>query len=337
MVKVSFIIPTLNASSVLKKCLNSIKKQNFNQKYEIIVIDGGSTDNTISIAKKYKCRILQNPLKTAEAGKAIGVNHSLGEYIALIDSDNILPNKNWLKNSILPLEKDSSIIGSEPWQFTYRPQSGIIERYSALIGANDPYAFVTGVYDRINYINGKWTGMDLKTKDYKTYLKVTLSPDNPIPTIGANGTIFRSVFLTKELKSNYLFDIDIISQYLKKTNKTIYFAKTKTGIIHSYCEASFKKFVKKQKRRLTDYYYYKNFRDYNWDTNSFSKQLSFIFYSVLVLPALIDSIKGHIKKPDVAWFIHPIACLVTFYLYATISVKYKLGFLKPINRITWQQ
>jgi glycosyltransferase involved in cell wall biosynthesis len=338
MVKVSFIIPTLNAGSVLKNCLNSIKQQNFDsKKIEILIIDGGSTDNTISIAKKFKCLILQNPLKTAEAGKAIGVKRSLGEYIALIDSDNILPDKNWLNTAILPLEKDLSIIGSEPWQFTYRPKSGIFERYSALIGANDPYAFVTGVYDRKNYINDKWTGLKIDSKDYNTYLKIILSSNNIIPTIGANGTIFRSSFLKKNSNSDYLFDIDIISQYLKTTNKTINFAKVKIGIIHTYCESSLKKFIKKQKRRLTDYYQYKNYRDYNWDTSNFKKQLNFILYSVFLLPSLIDSVRGCFKKPDIAWFIHPIACLITLYLYVSISIKYRLGFLKPVNRTTWQQ
>jgi len=37
-----------------------------------------------------------NPLKTGEAGKAAGVKHAGGEIIALIDSDNILPERDWL-------------------------------------------------------------------------------------------------------------------------------------------------------------------------------------------------------------------------------------------------
>ena len=99
MIKVSFIIPTLNASSVLENCLKSIKIQSFSS-FEIIIIDGGSTDNTLNIAKKYQAKIFKNILKTAEAGKAIGVKKATGQYIALIDSDNILPTKNWLKTNL---------------------------------------------------------------------------------------------------------------------------------------------------------------------------------------------------------------------------------------------
>lgn len=338
MIKVSFIIPTLNAETVLDTCLKSIAIQNFDSKlYEIIIVDGGSNDKTIEIAKKYNCVILENPLKTAEAGKAVGVKKAKGEYIALIDSDNILPNKNWLKLSLFPLDNDKNIIGSEPISFTYRKKSGFMERYSALIGANDPYAFVTGVYDRKNYINNKWTGLKIKYVEYSEYLKITLNPNQQISTIGANGTIFRTDFLKKHLKSDYLFDIDIISQVLNESQKPIYFAKTKTSIIHTFCESSLVKFVKKQKRRLVDYYYYKSKRTYNWEKTNNLGQLKFILYSLFIIPAFLDSIRGFIKKPDFVWFIHPIICLITLYLYTTITLKYKFGILKPQDRSKWRQ
>ncbi len=338
MIRVSFIIPTLNAQSVLEKCLHSISIQNFKRSnYEILIIDGGSTDNTISIAKKYGSIILKNPLKTAEAGKAVGVKSAKGEYIALIDSDNILPKNDWLKKAIYPLDKDKEIIGTEPWKFTYRTNSGLMERYSALIGANDPYAFVSGVYDRKNYINNKWTNLNINTLNFPSYLKVSLFPNQPIPTIGANGTIFRSSFLKENLKSDYLFDIDIISQVIGSNEKPIYFAKTKTSIIHTFCESSFKKFINKQKRRLTDYYIYKNERYFNWNQINNNSQIKFVLYSILIIPALFDSIKGFIKKSDPVWFIHPIACLATIYIYFIVTLKYKLGLLKPINRNNWKQ
>jgi glycosyltransferase involved in cell wall biosynthesis len=265
MIQVSFIIPTLNAQKVLSKCLTSISKQNYpKSNYEILIIDGGSTDKTISIAQKYNSKILKNPLKTAEAGKSVGIKKANGKYICLIDSDNILPSKDWLKLMLLPLEQNKDIIGSEHVKITYRPKSGIIERYSALIGANDPYAFITGVYDRQNFINNKWTGLKIDQIDKHKYIKITLKPKTIIPTIGANGTIFRTDFIKPNLNSDYFFDIDIISQVLSKKQKSLFFAKVKTGIIHSFCENSLLKFIRKQKRRLTDFYYYKKFRQYNW-------------------------------------------------------------------------
>ena len=126
----------------------------------------------------------------------------------------IIPTKNWLKINLDILEKDQELIGTEPLFFTYRPKAGFIERYSALTGVNDPYAFISGVYDRQNYINFKWTGLKIDQVDNGQYLKIKLKPNSKIPTIGANGTIFRSDFLKNNIHSDYLFDIDIISNYL---------------------------------------------------------------------------------------------------------------------------
>lgn len=333
---VSIVIPVLNSESVLPSCLKSIKKQ-IGVSTSVIIADGGSTDKTIEIAKKYKCLIVKNPLKTAEAGKAVGLKYASGEFIGFIDSDNILPKSDWLKTMISPLISDKTLIGSEPWKFTYRKNSGFIERYSSLFGANDPYAFVTGIYDRKNYINHKWTGLKIKTVDYPHYLKIELSPNQIIPTIGANGTIFRNSFIKNFPKEKYLFDIDIISQVIQTTNQPLYFAKVKVGIIHTFCESSIKKFIRKQQRRITDYYHYKNLRHYNWQQANRLGTIKFFLYTILILPPLIDSLRGFIQKPDLAWFFHPIACFITLYLYTLNTIKKRLNLLKPLDRQQWQQ
>jgi len=326
---VSFIIPTLNSSQVLKECLKSIKKQTFTN-YEILIIDGGSIDQTLQIARNYKCNIYKNPLITAEAAKAIGVQRAKGEFIALIDSDNILPTKNWLNRMLEPF-KDPQIIGSEPISFTYRRHASFTERYSALLGANDPFAFFNGNYDRQSYLSGKWTALNLETIDNPQYLKINIDNNRNIPTIGANGTIFKRKFLLNFFKGDYLFDIDILAM----APKPLYFAKVKTGIIHTFCESSLLKFIRKQRRRLTDYYTYKKFRQYEWTTSS--KTIAFTFYSLLIIPALIDSIRAYLKKPDIVWFFHPLACFLTWWIYFIVTLKYKLHLLKAIDRIKWRQ
>jgi len=329
---IDIIIPTLNSEKILNKCLGSIKKQNYpTSKIHLYISDGGSTDNTLKIAKKYHAHILKNTLKTAEAGKALGLKKSTSEIISFIDSDNILPHRNWLNQMILPLIKDSTIIGSEPIAFTYRKNAGFIERYSALIGANDPFAYFNGNYDRYSYLSNKWTNLKIDTEDFKSYLRLKIEDCRLIPTIGANGTLFRKNFLLKFFKGDYLFDIDLLAM----APKPLYFTKVKTGIIHTYCESSISKFIKKQQRRLTDYYTFKEHRQYKWSVSS--KTIPFTFYSLLILPTLFDSIKGYFKKHDIAWFFHPIACWLTWWIYFIVTVKHKLNILKPLNRLQWQQ
>ena len=95
---ISIITPTYNSGKTLASCLDSIKTQDYNGEIEIIIADGGSTDSTLEIAQKYTDKIYPNPLKTGEAGKAAGVKQAKNEIIALIDSDNILPSRDWLSS-----------------------------------------------------------------------------------------------------------------------------------------------------------------------------------------------------------------------------------------------
>ena len=100
---VSILVATLNAGRVLEKSLASIAKQNYpKNRVKIIIADGGSTDETLKIAKKYGAKIYRNPLKTGEAGKAVALRQARGELSALVDSDNYLPTKNWLKRMVEP-------------------------------------------------------------------------------------------------------------------------------------------------------------------------------------------------------------------------------------------
>lgn len=332
---VSIIIPTLNSSSVLEACLKSIKSQKYFP-LEIIIADGGSVDKTIAISQKYGALVHPNPLKTAEAGKAIAISKSKGKYTVFIDSDNILPDSDWLTKMLIPLESDLSLVGSEPWEYSYRPNGGFIERWSTLTGVNDPFALIAGHYDRRNFIRPSWTSLPLQITDYPNYQKVILTGPK-LPTIGANGTIYRSSFLKNYFSGKYFFDTDFLTDVLSKIHKPISFAKIKTGIIHTFCESSITKFYRKQLRRSTDLYLYRHLRTAAVTQNNTVPIIKFILYVVLVIPMFFDTVKGFLIKPDYAWFFHPIACLITLYSYSLSTIKFKLGSLTPIDRNVWHQ
>lgn len=334
--EISVLIPTLNVAKVLEKCLESVTNQDYpKDKIEIIVADGGSIDNTLAIARKYKAKIYKNPLKTGEAGKAVALQQAQGELVALIDSDNILPSKSWLKRMVEPFS-DLEIIGSEPWQFTYRKQDGFIDRYCALLGVNDPLCYFLGNYDKKSVLTGKWTDLPVKQEDKGNWLKVTLRPE-AIPTIGANGTILRrKVLVDSGLVDDYLFDIDILNQIASK--KPIKFAKVKIGIIHLYCGSDIKKFIRKQKRRIKDYLYYQKIgvRKYPWHQQNKIGLLKFIFSCITIIPLVYQTIKGYLKEPDFAWFFHPLACWLTLWCYIWCCTK-SLFKTMQMSRKEWRQ
>lgn len=339
---ISILIPTLNAASVLGACLQSIAEQDYpKDKIEIIIADGGSTDNTLSIAnklkgksEKLKIKILANPLRTGEAGKAVALRHAKGELVALVDSDNILPDKNWLKRMVEPFS-DPEIVGSEPWEFTYRKNDGFITRYCALLGMNDPLCHFLGNYDRLNALTGKWTSLPVKQEDKGGWLKVTLTPDT-LPTIGANGTFLRKSRLGCVNTGAYFVDIDIIAKLA--TKEPVKFAKVKTGIIHLYCGSSITTFIRKQRRRIKDYLYYKTSgqRAYPWQKQGENGILKFVLSCVTIILLFYQATRGYLRKPDCAWVFHPLACWLTLGIYgATIIESYFR--VRPESREKWRQ
>jgi glycosyltransferase involved in cell wall biosynthesis len=331
---ISIIIPTLNSAKILGDCLKSIDAQNYSkEKVEIIIADAGSIDGTLDIAKKYTNKILPNPLKTGEAGKAVGVKATKNEIIALIDSDNILPCDDWLKRMVEPFE-DKEIIASEPIEYTYRKEDGFITRYCALMGMNDPLCYFLGNYDRINLITKKWTEIPVIEEDKGSYYRITLN-EKKLPTIGANGFLVRREILLDCSIDDYLFDIDAVYEMILKGKNKI--AKVKTGIIHLF-SGNIRTFIKKQQRRVKDYLYYNKLgvRKYPWGELEKLKLLKFILACFLIIPLFHQSILGYTQKRDKAWFFHPLACWITLLVYGWGRISGIFG-VKELGREGWKQ
>lgn len=334
---ISVVIPTLNSGSVLEKCLKSISIQDYpKNNIEIIIADGGSTDQTLTISKKHHAKIVNNPLKTGESGKAVGVKEAKNALVVLIDSDNILPNDHWFSDMVAPFA-DKEIIASEPIEYTYRRQDPFLTRYFALLGMNDPICLFIGNYDRYSYITNKWTGLKFPEEDKGGYLKVTFDHE-PIPTIGANGTLFRREVLQGATEdSNYLFDIDILLKLIRSQG-SVKIAKVKTSIVHTFVEADAGKFFRKQIRRINDMSFHrsKNNREISWEGSFLSKIIIFVIECLLIFPILFQTLIGFLRKRDPAWLFHPIACYSTLFIYLYGWIRGKIS-PRESARENWKQ
>jgi hypothetical protein len=95
-VDVSVIVPTWNEEKYLPKCLKSLAKQSRALRSEIIVVDGGSTDRTVSIAEKYANRVIVNEGQPVGAARNTGGEVAKGEILAFIDADTMASDQ-WLQ------------------------------------------------------------------------------------------------------------------------------------------------------------------------------------------------------------------------------------------------
>jgi len=334
--RVSVVIPTLNSAATLQACLRSIAAQDMPRgHYEIVVADAGSSDDTRAIAIANGAdKVVENQLKTGEAGKAAGIQASAGELIALVDSDNILPGTDWLSRMTAPFA-DPAVVASEPLAFTVRAEDPALTRYFALLGMNDPLCLFTKNYDRVCGITGRWTGLDVVQVDRGDYLELTLS-EQALPTIGANGFVFRRSLLSHVAWQPYFFDIDVMHQAVRAGYVRV--AKVKTGIVHLYC-ARLSDFARKQRRRIRDFLFFaqEKQRTYPWDRQKKSGVVLFGLSTLLVFPLIVQTLRGFLRKPDRAWLYHVPVCWVTLWMYGSATVLKAAGFKQaPVKRDAWQ-
>ena len=108
----SVIIPCFNVEDTINKTIISVLNQDFIQ-YEIIAVNDGSNDNTSEILNSYNknnlIKVINQENKGLGAARNAGIKHALGEYICLLDADDI-----WTSNKLSKLysfiKKNSSKI-----------------------------------------------------------------------------------------------------------------------------------------------------------------------------------------------------------------------------------
>ena len=116
--KLSVIIPMFNEQRYILRCLKSLKEQS-NDHFEIILVDDGSTDDTLQVVdaflanakfKKSQVQVLHQKRQGPGAARNLGARTAKGEILILIDADMVF-DKNYLQELTLPL-KDDKVMGT---------------------------------------------------------------------------------------------------------------------------------------------------------------------------------------------------------------------------------
>jgi glycosyltransferase involved in cell wall biosynthesis len=90
----SIIIPCYNQAHFLNDAINSIIRQDF-QKWEVIIVDDGSTDNTLALAEEFatndeRVRVYSKSNGGLSSARNAGIKHATGEVLLFLDSDDFL-------------------------------------------------------------------------------------------------------------------------------------------------------------------------------------------------------------------------------------------------------
>jgi glycosyltransferase involved in cell wall biosynthesis len=143
---VGIVIRTLNESELIRECLRTLKCQRFGSDLDILVVDSGSTDGTVQIARECGARVVEMRSEEFDYSKALnlGIEQVAGDFAVSLSAHAIPAADDWLHKMIAPFasERVAAVASrqvpweSAPWQERYR--------------LNDQFGDASAVYTRAN-------------------------------------------------------------------------------------------------------------------------------------------------------------------------------------------
>lgn len=111
---VSIILPTKNGGAEFRRCLSAVFDQAGAPSFEVIVIDSGSSDDTLDIARSFPVTLHQ--ISPAEFGHArtrnLGASMARGRYLIYLTQDAVPANDHWLHSLVRNLEENDRVAGA---------------------------------------------------------------------------------------------------------------------------------------------------------------------------------------------------------------------------------
>ena len=294
---VSIIVPTFNEENQIIFLLKSLLSQKFSQKYEIIIVDNESTDNTIKVIKEFKNKnkIMNIKVITSigKLGKVRndGILKSSGRFVAFIDADEIA-DPNWLMELMKKANGYDGVLGS-------------------INSMNPNKNFITKFFDLTLIDRKKFLNKQTKIKIFGTGNLLINQK------VFKKGLIFDENFPTAE-------DGDFSYRFYKKGYKNIFNEKAK--IFHKVPETIKQFYFFNKKMAISNLLIFLKHRDYF----TFLKLIMTIFY--FISP---NFIKVYKKNNNISLIQFIFLGLISFFIYLycyfnpSISIRQKKKISRP--------
>jgi cellulose synthase/poly-beta-1,6-N-acetylglucosamine synthase-like glycosyltransferase len=121
-VDVSVIVPCLNEERFIGKTLENLANQHDHERYEIIVVDGMSRDNTRKVISEFsarnpraRLRLVANPAKSIPVGLNLGIRQASGQIIVRMDAHSV-PSPNYVRQCVKRLSDPGVSVVGMPWR-----------------------------------------------------------------------------------------------------------------------------------------------------------------------------------------------------------------------------
>ena len=313
----TIVMPTYNSETTIEKSLASIASQNFDSSLvEILVIDGGSTDSTIEIAKKYGATVLENPKRLPEYAKLIGFNAAKGKFAIEMDSDEAFKHNDILKNryDLLTKENLNCLIANRMEAVSH----SFAGKYLNYCG--DPFSYFV-------YSLGKKKTVTYKNNISGKNKNILIFEDKDILPIGDGGTTTVSLEFAKKHFSEKFSQ----SNFASTIFTDIVLMDKKCGCIEDdiglhYVNAGFKTYLSKLRFRVINNLFHKQDSGFSTRETANSglkkRKMLFVLYAASVVFPIVDAVKLSFEHKDIKMMAHIVYLYyVCFYIAYCIALK----------------
>lgn len=335
---VSVVVATHNSQNVLNKVLDSVKKQDYPQnKIEILLIDGMSTDNTHSIGKQYSCKIFKNPKIDQVYAKQMGYFKAKGKYLLFLDSDEVLENNKSIRNKVetMVFNNRVKVVISSGYKTTdeypsinaYLSELGDPFTYFMYRDSKDPRYFLKNLLNKYKSISeDKNKAIFDFSQEITPFIELTSMGvlidlnyvRKNIPLIFKNPSIHTHLFYLMNIKGNL-------------------FAVMKNDAIIHYSASTFKSYLKKLRSRVKSNIFVTDMGEAgfkgreNFQTLGYMlKKFIFVIYVLSIIFPFIDSIYLSLSRGKLIYLFHfflsfaILLMIVYFYVLKIFNKKVKL-------------
>jgi glycosyltransferase involved in cell wall biosynthesis len=216
---VSVVIPTKNAGADLRPLLLMLKNQEGFKRIEIVIVDSGSTDETLKIGREFATSIIEIPPAEFSHSYArnVGAEKSTGDYVLFMVQDSLPPCVNWLRQLYQPV-----------------PCYGVIaSSCSESPRRNSDLFYRTQCWNHQSFFNPQNNDIVLQKPNRNDYrsLRANANVSNIACLIG------RDVFLKYKFRGDYAEDIDLGLRLIRDGHRIALL--TSTRIIHSHNRSAY--------------------------------------------------------------------------------------------------
>src|SRR5215472_446681 len=128
---ISVVIPTLNGAGTLPAVLETIARQRVDLPVEVLAVDSGSTDGTVSLLQRSRVDVASIPSHTFDHGSTrnLALGSARGDLVVLLVQDAVPVSDDWLATLTAPFRSDTRLAGTFARQEPRPDADAITRRY----------------------------------------------------------------------------------------------------------------------------------------------------------------------------------------------------------------